>query len=223
MWQYPLKNHKYSSRHHFHYSQVHWRSSFTCQRSLMAYMTRYCHIGTQRGEVPMQVRTRWPGTKRGVGRVGPTRMKIWSSMGLITSAGQKEYPFKKFTIFWVLQKNLYNKMNYLIFLFLYMRFFSLFSSLSLWSYSNCRNAKLLNWSGMGRLPYMLCFNLRGSSAANSACILYSFRALFAEQCYLQRSQENHSRWEEVGQWSSLAGNAGRKGGIWVWPFSAVSL
>ena len=32
--QIPSQNYKYSSWHHFHYSQVNWWSSFTCQRSL---------------------------------------------------------------------------------------------------------------------------------------------------------------------------------------------
>ena len=52
----PSQSYKHSSGHHFHYSQVNWWGSFTCQRSLMAKVTTCCHIGSQWGRVPMQVR-----------------------------------------------------------------------------------------------------------------------------------------------------------------------
>ena len=68
----PSQNHKYSSWHIFHYSQVNWCSSFTCQRSLMAWVTGYCHIGSQRGGVPTQVRAGRPGTEGSLRRAGPS-------------------------------------------------------------------------------------------------------------------------------------------------------
>jgi hypothetical protein len=42
-------------------------------------LTRYSHIGYQRGRVPMQVRAGRPGSERGVGGVRPSRMKMWSN------------------------------------------------------------------------------------------------------------------------------------------------
>ena len=40
----PGQNYKYSSWHHFHYSQVNWWSSFTCQRSLMGLRNRVLEL-----------------------------------------------------------------------------------------------------------------------------------------------------------------------------------
>ena len=60
----PGQNYKYSSWHHFHYSQVNWWNSFTSQRS---WMTQNDQILSQRGRVPMQVRTRRPGCEGGMG------------------------------------------------------------------------------------------------------------------------------------------------------------
>ena len=42
-------------------------------------LTRYCHIGSHRGKVPTQVRAGRLGSEGGVGREGPSRMKMWSS------------------------------------------------------------------------------------------------------------------------------------------------
>ena len=44
-------------------------------------ITGYCHIDSQHGRVPTQVWARTLGSEGGVGRVGPNRMKMWSSMG----------------------------------------------------------------------------------------------------------------------------------------------
>jgi hypothetical protein len=41
-----------SSWHHFHCPQVNWWSSFICQKNSMAYVTGYCHIGSQRAKFP---------------------------------------------------------------------------------------------------------------------------------------------------------------------------
>ena len=77
----PDQNYKYSNWHHFHYSQVNWWSSFTCQRRLMAQLTKYCHIGSQHGRVSMQVRIGRLGSEGGVGGAGPSQRKLWSSLG----------------------------------------------------------------------------------------------------------------------------------------------
>ena len=55
----PDQNYKRSSWHHFHYPQVTWWSSFTCQRNLMANMTGCCHIASQHGRIPTHVRVGW--------------------------------------------------------------------------------------------------------------------------------------------------------------------
>ena len=56
--------------------------SFTCQRSLMSEVTRYCHIGSQRGGIPMQpVWARRPRSEGGVEGTGPSGMQMWSSPG----------------------------------------------------------------------------------------------------------------------------------------------
>ena len=65
------QNYKYSGWHRFHYFQINEWSSFTCQRSLVAYVTGYCHIGSQRGRVPTLVRTGRPGSEGGVGGAEP--------------------------------------------------------------------------------------------------------------------------------------------------------
>jgi hypothetical protein len=72
----PGQNYKYSSWHHFHYSQGNRHSSFTCQRSLMAEVTEYCHVGSQHGGVPTHVQARRPDNEGGVGRAGLGRMKM---------------------------------------------------------------------------------------------------------------------------------------------------
>ena len=48
----PDQNYKYSSWHHFHYSQVNPWSSFTCQRSLMAYLTNIVTLVPNEEEFP---------------------------------------------------------------------------------------------------------------------------------------------------------------------------
>ena len=75
MWQYPIK----ITNIQVDIAQVDWWSSFTCQRSLMAYVTGYFHIGSQRGRVPTQVRAGSPHSERAMGGAGPNRMKMWSS------------------------------------------------------------------------------------------------------------------------------------------------
>ena len=77
------QDYKYSSWHHFHCTQVNWWSSFTCQKRLMASVNGYCHIDSQRGRVPMQVRAGRPGSEGCLGGAGPNWMKMWSSMGPI--------------------------------------------------------------------------------------------------------------------------------------------
>ena len=44
-------------------------------------MTAYCHIGSQYGRVPTQVRAGRLGSEGGVGGAGPNQMKMWSSPG----------------------------------------------------------------------------------------------------------------------------------------------
>ena len=68
--------------------------SFICQRSLMASVTEYCHIGFQRGRVPMQVWAGRPDSEGGVGRVGPSIMKMWSSLGHISCYRNKHVQSK---------------------------------------------------------------------------------------------------------------------------------
>jgi hypothetical protein len=75
------QNYKYSSWHYFQCSQVNWWSSLTYQRSLVAYVTVHCHIGSQQGKYPIQVRTRRPESEGGVGGAGPNQVKMWSSPG----------------------------------------------------------------------------------------------------------------------------------------------
>ena len=75
------QNYKYSSWHHFYYSQVIWRSSFACQRSLKAQVIMYCQSGSQRGRVPTQVWAGRPGTEGVVGGAEPSRTKMRSSLG----------------------------------------------------------------------------------------------------------------------------------------------
>ena len=77
----PHQNYKYSSRHHFHYSQVNWWSSLTCQRSLMAQVTGYYHVGSQEGRDPTQVRVGWPDSKGDVGGARPSWTQIWFRSG----------------------------------------------------------------------------------------------------------------------------------------------
>jgi hypothetical protein len=78
MWQYPF--------------------SSTCQRSLMAWVTEYCHIGSQRGRVPMQMRVGRPDSDGDVGGAGPSRMKIWSSPGHISCYRDKNVHSKLYSI-----------------------------------------------------------------------------------------------------------------------------
>ena len=80
----PYQNFKYSRWHRFHYSQVNWWSSFTCQRNSMAYVTGYCHIDTHRIRVPKQVRAGRPDNEGNMRGTGPSRMKLWSSPGPTT-------------------------------------------------------------------------------------------------------------------------------------------
>jgi hypothetical protein len=47
-----------------------------CQRILMANMTGYCHIDSQRERVPMQVWQGRLGSEGGVGGAGPNRMQV---------------------------------------------------------------------------------------------------------------------------------------------------
>ena len=65
----------------YKYSQINCWSSFTCQRSLMAWVTGYCHIGSQWEAVPTQVQARRPCSEGGVGEAEPNWMKMWSSPG----------------------------------------------------------------------------------------------------------------------------------------------
>ena len=76
----PGQNDKYSNWHHFHYSQVNWWSSFTCQRNLMAQVIGYCHINSQQGRVLMQVQARL-GSEGGVGGARPSQTHMWFSPG----------------------------------------------------------------------------------------------------------------------------------------------
>ena len=76
----PSQNYKYSSWHHFPYSQVNWWSSFTCQRSLMAQVIKYSHIGSQQGRIRMQVQAGRLRSEGGMGGVRPSWM-MWSSPG----------------------------------------------------------------------------------------------------------------------------------------------
>ena len=79
----PGQNYKYSSWHHFHYSQVYWWSSFTMTKELNGLSDRSCYIGCQWGRVPTLVWIGRHGSEGGVGGVGSSRMKMWSSRGQV--------------------------------------------------------------------------------------------------------------------------------------------
>ena len=91
MWTRPNQNSKYSSWHHFDYSQLNWWSSFTCQRSSMAWVTGYCHVGSQRESILTQERTGWPDNERGVGEAEPNWTNMWSSLRCFGSHVSQKY------------------------------------------------------------------------------------------------------------------------------------
>ena len=69
------QNHKHSSWHHFHYSQVNWWSSLTCQRNLMALVTNGYHIGSNGERFPCKCGYRDQAVKGVVGGAGTNWMK----------------------------------------------------------------------------------------------------------------------------------------------------
>ena len=81
MWQYPVKIINIQVDITFINPNLIKGVSFTCHRNLMAWMTMYCHIGSQHGRVPTHVRAGRPGNEGSVGGMGPNRMKMWSSLG----------------------------------------------------------------------------------------------------------------------------------------------
>ena len=61
-------------------------------------MIRYCHIGSQHGRVPTQVRAWRPRSEGNVGGTWPSQMKVWSSPGRFTCRNLHVYSTRKLQI-----------------------------------------------------------------------------------------------------------------------------
>ena len=75
------QNYKYSSWHHLYYSQVHRWSSFTCQNELNDLSDRVLSHWFPTRKSSHAGADRKTGHWRKRERVGPSRMKMWSSPG----------------------------------------------------------------------------------------------------------------------------------------------